>query len=44
MPLYRVRFTYAEGWVGEVPADVHPEHCAELVIDVAELVWEPVAD
>jgi hypothetical protein len=30
--------------VGEVRASDHPEQGPELVLDVAELVWEPIAD
>ena len=33
-PLYRIRFTYPESWAA----------APDLVIDVAELIWEPIAD
>jgi hypothetical protein len=40
-PLYRVRFTYPESWsVGLDPGQAGPD----LVMDVAELIWEPIAE
>jgi hypothetical protein len=54
-PLYRVRFAYPESWAvgleggwqqmflladGRCPAQAGPD----LVMDVAEVIWEPIAD
>jgi hypothetical protein len=30
--------------VGEVRASADPEHGPDVVVDVAELIWEPIAD
>ena len=51
-PLYRIGFTYPESWaVGldggrqQVRAPTDPGRAGpDLVMDVAELIWEAVAD